>query len=102
MGITPNIFKLKTKQGVVDRLYESDILIGKNMFKKETDLSLFTGLKIHLDTQETGKIIAPFGKSGKIKVEMDDDLEIETIMRLDVTGDDKQLLKVELNFWKKM
>jgi len=99
----PSIYKEKTRSGIVDRLHDAETLIVKNIFKKETNLDLFTGLRVTLDSGETGKIIGPFGKSGKIKVEVDDDLEIETIMRLDVTLGQKQAnpIQVNLRFFKK-
>ena len=100
----PKIYKLKSKTGVVDRLHEAEILIVKNMFKKETNLDVFNNLKIKLDSGETGKIVGPFGKSGKVKVEIDDELEIDTILRLECGIGEKQEdpIKVQLDFYKKL
>lgn len=43
-------------------------VIGRNLFKKETNLQLFVGLKVTLSTGETGTIEGGFGQSGKIKI----------------------------------
>lgn len=43
-------------------------VIGKNLFKKETNLQLFVGLKVTLSSGETGVIEGSFGQSGKIKI----------------------------------
>jgi selenocysteine-specific elongation factor len=71
------LFKRKEKVGAVDRIEEGDAtctdagpvtLIGKNLFKKETDMSLFVGLQVHTRAGQVGKIDSAFGKSGKFKV----------------------------------
>lgn len=64
------IFKVKSKEGVVERVGSSDFeVICKSMFKKETDLAaLFSGLRVRLSTGEEGKIEDSFGQSGKFKV----------------------------------
>ncbi len=43
-------------------------VIGRNLFKKETNLQLFVGLKVTLSTGETGIIEGGFGQSGKFKI----------------------------------
>lgn len=43
-------------------------VIGRNLFKKETNLQLFVGLKVNLSTGETGVIEGGFGQSGKFKI----------------------------------
>jgi len=43
-------------------------VIGRNLFKKETNLQLFVGLKVTLSTGEKGTIEGGFGQSGKIKI----------------------------------
>lgn len=43
-------------------------VIGRNLFKKETNLQLFVGLKVTLSTGERGVIEGGFGQSGKFKV----------------------------------
>ncbi len=43
-------------------------IIGKNLFKKETNIQLFVNLKVTLSTGETGLIEGHFGQSGKLKI----------------------------------
>lgn len=43
-------------------------VIGRNLFKKETNLQIFVGLKVTLSTGETGVIEGGFGQSGKFKI----------------------------------
>lgn len=62
------IFKEKRKDGIVERASNEYEVICKSMFKKETNLALFSGLKVTLSTGETGIIGDPFGQSGKFKV----------------------------------
>ena len=46
-------------------------VVAKNMFKKETNIHLFEGLRVKLSSGETGKIDGPFGQSGKFKISLD-------------------------------
>lgn len=62
------IYKEKSKTGVVERASNDCEVICKSMFKKETNLALFTGLKVALSTGEKGVIEDSFGQSGKFKV----------------------------------
>jgi selenocysteine-specific elongation factor len=62
------IFKNKSKTGIVERAPSQSSIIVKNIFKKETNLQLFAGLKVTLSTGEEGVIEGGFGQSGKIKV----------------------------------
>eukprot|EP01116_Phalansterium_solitarium_P022500 TRINITY_DN7450_c0_g1_i1.p1 TRINITY_DN7450_c0_g1~~TRINITY_DN7450_c0_g1_i1.p1 ORF type:complete len:536 (-),score=121.64 TRINITY_DN7450_c0_g1_i1:6-1613(-) len=63
------IFKLKTKEGGIDRLVDDRTLIGKNMFKKETPPDLYVNLKVQRSSNgDVGTIESSFGKSGKFKV----------------------------------
>jgi selenocysteine-specific elongation factor len=70
-----NIYKDKTKQGLCDRLEDPEsgsgsagiTIIGKSLFKKESDMSLFVGLRVHTRAGQVGTIVASFGKGGKFK-----------------------------------
>jgi selenocysteine-specific elongation factor len=62
------IFKEKSKEGTVERMQDIYTVIGKSLFKKETNIDLFTGLKVNLSTGEQGVIEGNFGQSGKFKV----------------------------------
>nr|CAD7438167.1 unnamed protein product [Timema bartmani] len=62
------VYKEKCKTGIVERLTsENDVIVIK-MFKKETNLQVFIGLKVFLTTGEEGIIDSSFGQSGKVKV----------------------------------
>lgn len=51
------IYKLRTKQGQIERLYDAYTLIGKNLFKKETDMNLFVNMKV---TKENGMLFRAY------------------------------------------
>lgn len=70
---TLRVYKRKTKQGEIDRVLDPYTVIGRNLFRKETDLNLFVGLQIIAHATETnqtftGTIEGPFGTSGKVKI----------------------------------
>ena len=65
----------KVREGKVDRIQDDTLLIGTGLFKKETDLGKFTGMKVRIvfpveegQVEFLGTIEGGFGKSGKIKV----------------------------------
>uniref|UniRef100_A0A3Q3K257 Selenocysteine-specific elongation factor n=1 Tax=Monopterus albus TaxID=43700 RepID=A0A3Q3K257_MONAL len=62
------IYKSKQKEGQVERVTDDYTVIGRNLFKKETNLQLFVGLKVTLSTGESGVIEGGFGQSGKFKI----------------------------------
>jgi selenocysteine-specific elongation factor len=62
------IYKEKKKEGVAERANNECEVICRGMFKKETNLALFSGLHVTLSTGEKGKIGESFGQSGKFKV----------------------------------
>ena len=62
------VYKMKSREGQVDRVMDEYSLIGKNLFKKETNIEAFSGMKIELSSGEHGVIEGGFGQSGKIKI----------------------------------
>ncbi|KAM7125828.1 selenocysteine-specific elongation factor isoform 4-T4 [Molossus nigricans] len=62
------VYKLKHKHGLVERVIDDYNVIGRSLFKKETNIQLFVGLKVHLSTGELGIIDSSFGQSGKFKI----------------------------------
>ena len=68
------IFKVKYKEGIVDRMMDEYSVIVRSLFKKETNLQMFLNLKVTLSTGEHGFIEGGFGQSGKIKVRIPDGL----------------------------
>ena len=79
------VAKDKQKQGVVERASNSqevknfvsnkgilnsyflEQVIVKDLFKKETNIALFSGLRVKLSTGEEGKVEGGFGQSGKVE-----------------------------------
>ena len=62
------VFKNKLKEGVVERKADEYSVVCRGLFKKETNIELFVGLKVKLSTGEEGVIEGGFGQSGKFKV----------------------------------
>ncbi|UYV70313.1 EEFSEC [Cordylochernes scorpioides] len=62
------VFKVKSKEGMVDRMSSPHDIIVRNLFKKETNLKLFQSLPVALSTGEQGAVEGWFGQSGKVKV----------------------------------
>ncbi|XP_028261454.1 selenocysteine-specific elongation factor [Parambassis ranga] len=83
------IYKIKQKEGQVERVTDDYTVIGRNLFKKETNLQLFVGLKVTLSTGETGVIEGGFGQSGKFKIRIQEGLHPETKQLLSSTSKKK-------------
>ena len=89
------VFKIKTKSGVVERASNEQEVIVKDLFKKETDVSLFTGLTAELSTGERGTVEGSFGQSGKVKVRVMEGLRPDTLLRVGMGGKKKAEVKGE-------
>ncbi|XP_045931454.1 selenocysteine-specific elongation factor isoform X1 [Micropterus dolomieu] len=83
------IYKTKQKEGQVERVTDDYTVIGRSLFKKETNLQLFVGLKVTLSTGETGVIEGGFGQSGKFKIRIQEGLCPETKQLLSSTSKKK-------------
>ncbi|KAM5304492.1 selenocysteine-specific elongation factor isoform 7-T7 [Glossophaga mutica] len=53
-------------------------VIGRSLFKKETNIQQFVGLKVQLSTGELGIINSSFGQSGKFKIHIPGGLSPES------------------------
>jgi selenocysteine-specific elongation factor len=73
------VFKNKCKEGVVERKSDDYTVICHGTFKRETNMDLFTGLRVQLSTGEQGVIEGGFGQSGKFKVRISGNQEIHTL-----------------------
>eukprot|EP00286_Rhodomonas_abbreviata_P010724 CAMPEP_0181342210 /NCGR_PEP_ID=MMETSP1101-20121128/30867_1 /TAXON_ID=46948 /ORGANISM="Rhodomonas abbreviata, Strain Caron Lab Isolate" /LENGTH=567 /DNA_ID=CAMNT_0023453629 /DNA_START=171 /DNA_END=1871 /DNA_ORIENTATION=- len=62
------IFKNKQKVGSIKRVLDEQTVIGKDLFKKETDITKFLNLKVTLNGKTPGYIEGSFGSSGQYKV----------------------------------
>lgn len=80
-NVMPNlkVYKNKMKTGIVDRVVNDFEVIGKCMFKKETNVEQFVGLKVQLSSGENGIIDSSFGKSGKVKIRILEGLNKTTL-----------------------
>ncbi len=79
------VYKIKQKEGCVERKHDDFTLIGRSLFKKETNMDLFNGLKVKLSTGEDGVIESGFGQSGKFKVRIMAGLLPTTLEQLEST-----------------
>ncbi|XP_061147641.1 selenocysteine-specific elongation factor [Syngnathus typhle] len=84
------IYKTKHKEGQVERVADDYTVIGRSLFKKETNLQIFVGLKVTLSTGETGVIEGGFGQSGKFKIRVQEGLRPETKQLLSSTTSKKK------------
>lgn len=73
------VFKNKTRSGIVERATNQQEVIVKDLFKKETNINLFSGLNVQFSTGERGTIEGSFGQSGKVKVRVLEGLQKETL-----------------------
>ena len=64
------VYKTKVREGLVERAMSAHEVIGKNLFKKETNIQAFSGLKVTLSSGHAGTILGGFGQSGKVKIQM--------------------------------
>jgi len=62
------VIKERLKEGVVERQADQFTLVCRGLFKKESKVDAFVGLKVSLSTGEDGFIEGGFGQSGKFKV----------------------------------
>jgi len=63
-----HLFKRKMREGSVERWADERTAVCRGMFKRETDISLFTGMRVLTGAGQVGTIQGAFGKSGKYKV----------------------------------
>uniref|UniRef100_A0A8C3HM90 Eukaryotic elongation factor, selenocysteine-tRNA specific n=1 Tax=Chrysemys picta bellii TaxID=8478 RepID=A0A8C3HM90_CHRPI len=64
-------------------------VIGRSLFKKETNIQIFVGLKVKLSTGEDGVIEGGFGQSGKFKIRIPNGLKSDTKVFLTVPSKKK-------------
>jgi selenocysteine-specific elongation factor len=72
VALPVKLFKHKEKVGAVDRIMPNGEMIGRGLFKRDTDITLFLGLKVTVRNtggeELSGVIDSSFGKTGKFKV----------------------------------
>ncbi|XP_063093877.1 selenocysteine-specific elongation factor isoform X4 [Cavia porcellus] len=67
-----------SSEAIQNQAMDDYSVIGRSLFKKETNIQLFVGLKVHLSTGELGVIDSAFGQSGKFKVHIPGGLSPES------------------------
>ncbi|CAF0707256.1 unnamed protein product [Brachionus calyciflorus] len=95
------VYKEKSREGVVERKHDEFTIIGKSLFKKETNMDLFVGLKVKLSTGDEGVIESGFGQSGKFKIRIQNGLSQTLKDSLDKKTGSSQSngpVKIILNF----
>jgi len=60
--------KERWKEGLVERQADQTTVVCRGLFKKESKVDAFVGLKVSLSSGESGFIEGGFGQSGKFKV----------------------------------
>uniref|UniRef100_H2YEH6 Selenocysteine-specific elongation factor n=1 Tax=Ciona savignyi TaxID=51511 RepID=H2YEH6_CIOSA len=80
------VYKNKSREGTVERVHDEESVICRGLLKKETNVAMFTGLRVELSTGERGIIEGSFGLSGKVKIRVRDGLKPETISLLGGKG----------------
>jgi len=68
------VYKDKCKEGIVERKNDDYSVICRGLFKKESKIDAFVGMKVTLSTGEQGSIEGGFGQSGKFKVRIPEGL----------------------------
>ncbi|GFS77344.1 selenocysteine-specific elongation factor [Nephila pilipes] len=87
------VYKEKSREGFVDRMVNDYQVIVKDLFKKETNIQIFTNLKVVLSTGEIGVIEGSFGQSGKVNVQIPNGLSSDTISKLNMKKGKKDNVK---------
>ena len=83
------VYKVKCREGIIERMADEYSVICRSLFKKETNIQTFIGMKVKLSTGEEGMIEGAFGQSGKVKIRVPTGLSKETAQRLSVGGKKK-------------
>ncbi|XP_062586633.1 selenocysteine-specific elongation factor-like [Saccostrea cucullata] len=107
------VYKTKVREGLVERCNDEYTVIGKNLFKKETNIQTFAGLKVALSSGEQGVIEGSFGQSGKVKIRIPEGVKPETYQRYsggskkkgfktEEVPSDHQPIKISLTFKRYM
>jgi selenocysteine-specific elongation factor len=83
------VFKERTKEGIVERKVDDYTVVCRGLFKKETKVDVFVGLRVKLSSGDNGVIEGGFGQSGKFKVRITAGLSEETCQILAGKADKK-------------
>jgi len=70
---------MKERVGSIEKMIDSYMLMGKDLFSKETPLAPFIGMQVILSNGKKGIIHSSFGKSGKFKIKFDEEVNEEDV-----------------------
>lgn len=87
------VYKIKKREGIVERKVDEYTVICRNLFKKETNMDAFVGLKVTLSSGEQGVIEGGFGQGGKAKIRIPAGLSEVTAQMLGGKGGKKAKTK---------
>ena len=74
------VIKQRLKEAVVERQSDQFTLICRGLFKKESKVDAFVGLKVSLSTGENGFIEGGFGQSGKFRVRIPGNYTLDSLI----------------------
>ena len=57
---------MKSREGSIERVQDERTVIGKGMFKKESDLTAFVGMRVWTPKNERGVIEGAVGSGGTV------------------------------------
>merc|ERR1712113_558042 len=86
------ILKMKQKVGTLDKFDKQDPcnMVCKDMFSAETDMNLFTGLKVvHEQSGVEGIIEGTYGKEGLFRVRFKEELRVKADAKGQVKGEER-------------
>lgn len=96
-------FKRKSRNGIIERIAKDGTVIVRSMFRKESQLEIFIGLKVTTSFGDIGRIDSAFGKRGKIRVCFESNLSeraIEILNEKKADNGRKNYVEVVLNYKK--
>jgi len=94
-----HLVRMKQKVGELDRVDKADptLVICRNMFKPDSDIQLFVGLKmVHESSGIEGVCEGAYGKEGLFKIRFPESLPVHT----DAKGNVKDTERIALHFKK--
>merc|ERR1712157_680649 len=86
------ILKMKSKVGTLDKFDKQDPcnMVWKDMLKADTDMTIFTGLRVvHEQSGVEGIIEGSYGKTGLFRVRFKEELKVKADAKGQVKGEER-------------
>ena len=91
---------MKTKIGFVDRINDKTNILIRDLFQKETAPDIYINLEVFLkEFNIKGKITGSFGKSGKLKVRLEQEIPDELMEDPDKILNTEVILHYKKSVW---